>query len=371
MKIVQLTGDFPPILCGVGSYTQHLSRALAEQGAEVYVITSADNQQPDQVPGVSVLPMMEHWRPSAWAAMRECLEQIQPDIVHVQYQIATFDDGSLIYTLPYRSRWPVVTTFHDYATPVHLGKPGKALVFSQLFASRQVIVTHDKPYMTFRKVPLLNRKLNLIPIGSNIPVAAPTLPAAETAPHEPVLLFFGFIWRGKNVEQLIRLLRYLLDKGIATQLRIVGDIQDQAYYDEMQHLAQELGVAGRLHFTGELADQQVSEELHQADLGVFPFTNGISTGHGTTIAAFEHGLPVVTTATPELTALKTYFKDRQNIMMTPLGDETAFQNAVYELLTTPSLMATLKRNLDSLAHAFSWTDIAQRHIKTVYARITG
>ena len=339
MKIVQLTGNYPPILCGVGSYTQHLSRALAEQGAEVYVITSAVNQQSDQLSGVTVLPIMEHWQSSAWANMSNCLEQIQPDIVHVQYQISTFNDGSLIYTLPYRSRWPVVTTFHDYATPIHLGKPGKALVFSQLFTSRQVIVTHDKPFMTFRKVPLLKGKLTLIPIGSNIPVAVPALPVATAAPHEPVLLFFGFIWRGKNIEQLIRLLRYLLDKGVATQLRIVGDIQDQAYYDEMQQLAQELGVADRLHFTGELADPQVSDELRRADLGVFPFTNGVSTGHGTTIAAFEHGLPVVTTATPELTALKTYFRDRENIMLTPLGDETAFQNAVYELLTTPSLMA--------------------------------
>jgi len=40
MRIVLITGEFPPMQGGMGDFTNELGKALAELGHEVHVITS-------------------------------------------------------------------------------------------------------------------------------------------------------------------------------------------------------------------------------------------------------------------------------------------------------------------------------------------
>ncbi len=42
MRILLVTGEYPPMQGGVGDYTRELSRALSVFGADVHILTSAD-----------------------------------------------------------------------------------------------------------------------------------------------------------------------------------------------------------------------------------------------------------------------------------------------------------------------------------------
>jgi glycosyltransferase involved in cell wall biosynthesis len=367
MRICQITGDYAPKICGVGSYTALLSDSLAKTGAEVIVVTSAYNQTASvSEPGkVGVKPVMAGWQLGDSKTLLDQIEAIQPDVVHLQYQIATFQDAGMIYTLPFELRrrgYPLVTTFHDYAGPKGLGKMGAALSLLLLFGSNKIVVTHDKPRLTFEKIGLLRQKLAQLPVGSNIPLAEAPSPGYSLIRHdEPVLTYFGFVWRGKNIECLMQLQRRMLDEHIPTQLLIIGEITDNGYYQELQSLANNLGIVDRVHFTGAQDEASVSGLLRQSTLCIFPYSKGATTGHGTLIAAIQHGIPVVTTVDPAIKL--SHFEDRRNIMLAPVGDPDALEQTVKELLQEVTLRDTIRQNARMLVRVFSWEQIAECHLQ--------
>lgn len=370
MRIVQLVGNYPPTICGVGSYTQKLSEHLAAAGAEVHIITSTHNAPVQPSERVHILPVMPAWNASDLPLLRQQLDRINPDIIQIQYQITPFNQGTLVYRLPLAVKKPVITTFHDYTGPKWMGKAHPLPVIGQILSNKRFVVTHEKPQKAFARVPLIRDKMVKIPVGSNIdrvnkPGVAAPLPFEK---RDPIITFFGFIWRGKNIENLIQAQRSLLNDGLPTQLLVIGDIVEKDYHAELLALARELNIAERVHFTGACDDETISLMLQAADVCVLPFSKGVTSGHGTILTAIQHELPVVTT-TPASGAAD-YFIHRHNIMLVPIGDQEQLEAAVKEVLQSADLREKIKTNVKDLAARFDWTTIAQLHLD-MYRDVAG
>jgi glycosyltransferase involved in cell wall biosynthesis len=117
-----------------------------------------------------------------------------------------------------------------------------------------------------------------------------------------LLLFVGRLARNKNVPVLVEALRRLRERRPAVHAAIIGDAGD-IYAEEARRcreLAQHLGVADRLHFLGQVSQEELVSAYRSADLLVMP-----SSHEGfclPVVEAMACGLPVVaarSTALPE------------------------------------------------------------------------
>lgn len=383
MKVLFLTGEFPPMQGGVGDYTREIGLALRTLGCSVQVVSAT---QSGPVPGLTVHPVIRRWNWGCWRSLLDLVRREQPDVVHIQYQAAAYAMHPAINFLPRRLRWSglgrprVVTTFHDLRVPYLFPKAGplRRWVVEELARQSDVVITTNR-----EDFETLERRLAappaLIPIGSNI---RPQLPAGYerdawrarwgAGPADVLLSFFGFVNERKGVDTLLRALALLVggkrkslpgvpDPATSPHLVMIGgqtgasDPTNVAYLGAMQMLITELGLESRVHWAGYLPAEEVTASFLAADLCVLPFRDGVSFLHGTFHAALAHGVPIVTTLPrtplPELV-------EGDNVLLIPAEEPQALAAAILRLVAAPELRRTLADGARVLAGQFRWERIA-------------
>jgi glycosyltransferase involved in cell wall biosynthesis len=125
------------------------------------------------------------------------------------------------------------------------------------------------------------------------PAASQFLPGKLRLPNARFLLFVGRLAPNKRVPVLIQALAELRELQPAVHVAIIGDAGD-VYQTELAHcrqLAEDLGVAERVHFLGQVSEEELVAAYRSATLFVMP-----SVHEGFCIPVVEAmgcGLPVV------------------------------------------------------------------------------
>ena len=95
-----VTGEYPPMVGGVGRFTAELAQALQAGGAQVAVLTDAQVPASSGPDAVRVLAQRGGW---GWRLLRDvpvCARAVGADWVHVQYQTAAYGMHPAINALP-------------------------------------------------------------------------------------------------------------------------------------------------------------------------------------------------------------------------------------------------------------------------------
>ena len=89
MRIVLISGEYPPSVGGVADYTCHLAHALAGLGHRVAVLTSADEAfdtcAVEIGSHVEVRPDVREWGVLGLASTSRSVRSLAPDVVNFQY----------------------------------------------------------------------------------------------------------------------------------------------------------------------------------------------------------------------------------------------------------------------------------------------
>lgn len=388
MKIGLVTGEYPPMQGGVGDFTCELAQALAALGHAPHVITTAGGEPPasDDLPQVGqVHRRVRHWGWRSWLTIRDIARQEELDILDIQYQAAAYRMHPAIHFLPAARSWlglpPIVATFHDLKVPYLFPKAGplRAWVVRELARrSDGVIVTNYEDEAQL--APCLQLATwERIPIGSNI---KPDLPdpyrrdewraSWGAGPDDVLISYFGFLHPLKGAELLVRALEQLAAQGRPVKALFIGGQTgssdadtNAAYAARVQALARELGVAGRIAYTGYVTPRQVTAAFYASDLTALPYLEGASLRHGTLMAALAHGRAIVTTRssvrTPEL-------RDGENVLLVPPGDYAALADGLARVMDSFALRAQLERGAAQLARHFTWGRIAADTVE-LFARV--
>ncbi len=379
MKVLFITGEFPPMQGGVGDYTREIGLAMRDLGCEVAVASST---QAGQVPGLTVYPMIKSWGWGSWGALLDLVRRERPDVVHIQYQAAAYGLHPAINLFPRRlrrlgsERPGVAVTFHDLRVPYLFPKAGRLrpwIVHELARGCDLAITTNRDDHEALRQALRPGRQVQaLVPIGSNI--APPQALASYdrdawrarwgVGPEDLLLCFFGFVNDRKGVDTLLQALRFLVvEPGEAANphLLMIGgqtgasDPTNVAYLARIRALIDELGLGARVQWTGYTPAEEVSANFWAADLCVLPFRDGVSLLHGTLHAALAHGMAIVTTrpraALPELV-------DGENIVLAPPGDPAALAAAIRRLAADAALRHRIGAGARVLAEQFGWSRIA-------------
>jgi|GEM_PF-408490 len=299
IRVLLVTGSYPPMACGVGGYTRRLAEALAlEEGVEVAVLTSIGAASSD-VPHVTLFPLMEKWRLGEAKQISRVIRDWRPDIVHVQYPTQGYGNGLLPRFVPAFVRMKgarVVRTWHEL--------PGLANAPDFL---PQALV--PGPFVVVRpnyreQMPWLYRKILARKAGGFVESASPIpksnlneeerrrLRARYAAQDERLIAYFGFIYPFKGVELLFEVARPDTDR-----LVIAGEAGVDPQYSRLLHeRAAQPDWAGKVTFTGHMPDDEIADLLAAADAVVLPFRGGGGVWNSSIHAAALQGTPVISTS---------------------------------------------------------------------------
>mgnify|MGYP001119809780 CR=1 FL=1 len=380
MKIVLLSAEYHPMPGGVGDYTRNLGMALLQRSHEVAVLTGTVNGADDRQPLRVVRLPLRRWDWRCWRVVRRALDDLKPDVLHLQYQTGAYGMHPAINLLPRRLRLEanrprLVVTAHDLLPPYLFPKAGplRDWVTQRLMLdSDAVVATNDADGAQLRRwgAGQGHHSLAVIPIAANIAVAPPPgwdrqewRARLGIAPEMTLIAHFGLMSPSKGVDTLIEALARLPE---TFRLIVIGGEatapQDRVYADEVRRQIAALHLGERVIITGRCDEATVSAHLLAADLAALPFVDGASFRRGSLLATLAHGAPTITT--PGSASLI----DQTHVLLTPPGDPDALAGAIARLARDPALAERLSAGGAALAAQFSWEAIARRH-EELYHRL--
>jgi glycosyltransferase involved in cell wall biosynthesis len=381
MRICLLSARFPPQRCGVGDYTYFLAVALARIGYDVHVLTSVgevDESLYPLPPNANVHRVIRSWGTRGLPEILRHLRKLDPHVLLIQYSPHAFDRRGITFAinvLPVvvrvSSGIEVVTNFHEMYIPFEwsfkraIGALWQRAAAAFLAAgSHKLTVTSSQWHRLLRHLGI-RKSVQLIPVGSNIPVAR--LSEEERAQLRKELLgsSAGLLVGGfgsqqhRDIPAVLCGLRELKKQGRVKLLWIGGGEPNQQHRASIERFMNASGLdKNEVEWTGVLPHPQVSRCLAACDLIILPFVDGVSTRRTSAVTALQHRLLLLTTrgAVPE-----PWFIHGHNVYLIPAGDTEALVRGMVELAQEPELRARLGREGGELFDAhFSWEAIAQR-----------
>ncbi len=378
LRVLMISGEYPPMEGGVADFTAIVSERLVARGAQVHVLTStkASGGSTNHAP-VTVHAHMDDWgfRP-LYRQVRELVTELEPDVINIQYQTAAYGMHPAINLLPrFSPDVPVVVTFHDLRVPYLMPKAARLRRWVNVDLARMadaVIATNAQDRAELQQLSGIKR-LETIPIGSNITYHLPEgydravwRGQWGVSQRGVLLCFFGFLNESKGAVELIQALKQVRDDQIPACLMMIGgavsssNASNQQYYDLVQHTIQELGLQDDVFWTGYLPNDQVSASFKSSDICVLPFADGASFRRGSLMAALTHGVAIVSThpqvPIPEIV-------DRVNMYLVAPANVDALAQAIRDIIAHPDLRKRLEAGARELSRLFDWDGIADRTLQ--------
>lgn len=302
LRVMLVTGSYPPMRCGVGDYSASLARALVRSGcAEVDVLTSsaAAAAHADRSASLRVHALMPSW---SWVAARTAIRfarERRPDVVHIQFPTQGYGRSRMPWALPWLLRLgghSVVQTWHEF-----LPCPTHSLSLLQLSGGGRVIVVRpgyvDALSPVYRRL-LKRRSITYIPSASSIPTSVlddegrNRLRESLAPAGERLLVYFGFANPNKQVELLFDIADPRRDRLV---LACELDPTDR-YHAAVLDRAQSTDWKGRVLVTGRIDAERAADLMAAADAVVLPFRDGGGDWNSSLLAARLQGTFVVTTS---------------------------------------------------------------------------
>jgi glycosyltransferase involved in cell wall biosynthesis len=346
--------------CGVGDYTFALAASLADRGMDIAVATSKSLESRKCT--TKVLAEIERWDRFALTQLRKIATMWHADLVHLQFPTQGFGfrwAPNLIPLMAHLSGMKVVRTWHE--VPDTRSIPRFAL---QAAAPGPVIVVRPR---FFEQMPAFLRKtisphrFAFIQSASALPICRwsdeerQSFRTRFVGQRERLVVFFGFIYEAKGVDQLFEVCNPSTDKIV-----ICGRFDESdSYHKVLKRLAESESWSGKVHFAGYLADAEVVQFLSAADAVVLPFRNGGGQWNTSILAAGRQGTFVLTTSLEQ-----TGYDAENNLYCVKPGATTEMAQAL-------QMYGGRRHPVPPVVVDADWQRIADEHISVYEGTLRG
>jgi glycosyltransferase involved in cell wall biosynthesis len=371
LKVCFVTGTYPDIQCGVGFHTFFLAEALALQGCQISVITTASSLISKHLinkENPCLHLTINRWSLFSCFAVKRALEKIDPDIVHIQLPVRI----SPIYTsillpllrLIYRKK-PLIVSLHEFSEGSWLSK------------IRGVFLTLSAPYVIFPNPNDLRLAIRLFPSWRHrffhVPIG-PTLPLQEVMKVEKpwrdrnAIAYLGILYPRKGLETLFYAIAKVIHEIPQVRLHILSSFsENNPYHRYLKNLGQNLGISDNLIWYSNLSSYEIATRLVHCNISCLPYPGGATFRRSTLLEALTAGTVVITTKTaltPE------QLVHGENVYLIPPNDPLALSRAILRLYYDDKICDLIRERGYKLAQEFSWVNIALKTLE-VYKTIGG
>lgn len=263
---------------------------------------------------------------------------------------------------PILGRLPVVVCFHDTIPDrdptIHFRSWRQALLWrvkSRLAAAQARLILTVSDYS--RRCLIENMKVDPARIRVVPEAASPVFRKLDIPPVDnPYLLYVGGFNPHKNVANLVKAFGRLAACRPGLRLVLAGDFRSDSFRGTtgaLKTLAEELGIADRIEFTGWVPDEELCRLYNGATLVVLP---SLEEGFGLpALEAMACGTPVVASAGH---AFDEVVADAG--LLVDARDENALATAIESLLADPERRHRLADRALERSQQFSWDASARR-----------
>jgi glycosyltransferase involved in cell wall biosynthesis len=373
-KIVFIVNKQPPLIDGVGDYTCLLAKHLVAYGYQIVIICSKLNayQPSKEFMGITIYPIVEQWKESAFNHVYDLLSEIKPDFIILQYVPYSFHGKgipfnllSITYKLTGYAK--VIVMFHEISVR-YLGLDPRTWLLASLqrlvaflistIANKSI--TSIQKYSYYLGSPL--RNIDIIPIGSNF-LGTPDDSAIDRSRinfrlQKYVITVFGL----RNEKGFFEFILHPHFRALEDiTLLIVGKVS-VGIIQKLQSLLQNRpDLAKKICITGTI-DTGIVEELLLVSTILLDFDRGgVSAKSGTKAAAFRYSIPIVGYK-GHIT--DGFFKDGVHVDFVVKTED--FFTRISRLLSDNTYMNFRKaQSLKFYEDKLSWSKICSSYIKAL------
>lgn len=372
MHIANFTNFYLPVVNGVVRSVESFRKALTRQGHNVFVFAQSDGDYEDEAPFIFRYPSLTlpvYVEVPAVIPVSPFIDQLLPrlmlDVIHTHHPFLL---GSTAARKAEELNLPLVFTFHtqyqEYTHYVPLPQEVfqdflKGTIKSWLRDFMGICQHIVIPSESMKKILVsdygLQDSFTVIPTGINLEpyrnADGNELRARMGWQNEKVLVSMGRLAIEKNWSVLLQSFQIAQRKHPNIRLVIIGDGPEK---NALQKLAEELGIAERVTFTGEIPFEDVPAYLRAADLFVFA---SVSETQGlVTMEAMAAGLPVVAV---DASGTRDIVENGREGFLVP-NDQEALADSTNRLLDSPEQMRAFKRRALERASTFDIQNCAKQ-----------
>ncbi|HRY60848.1 MAG TPA: glycosyltransferase family 4 protein [Candidatus Fermentibacter sp.] len=235
------------------------------------------------------------------------------------------------------------TAYREVAFPLALYVDALERLIPRVYRGCRFVAISESTKRDLERRGIPGGDISVSPCGIDLDEYAPSPSGA----HDPrTILYVGRLKRYKGVQTLIEALSILRDRGSDAVLRVVGTGD---FREELERLADRLGLQDRVVFTGFVPGESKLAELRNACVAALPSEKE---GWGlTVIEANACGTPVVAS---DSDGLRDSVRNGETGILVPHGDPEALAGALSAVLSDPGLRARLSEAGKVWAGRFGW-----------------
>lgn len=311
MKVAHVT-LYPPRnekhvrVSGVASYSKNLITSIPNASQEVVcdIVKSSEKYNDESI----IIHRSFKRNPSFIISVHRTLRRIDPDVVHIQQELALFGNvitAVLLQWLVWWWREKVVITIHGVVDPskidrkfveennshlpVWMVRIAFRVIYTPLMKWARRVIVHEPPFKetAIRKYGIAAHKIDIVPHGVEAlsvvdrPLARRTLGLDNTA---KAVLFMGYVTGYKGIDLLIEGFAefvktepeaYLII-GAGKHPKLHNNAAYLREYRRLQEKAKKLISSDSYRWVGFIDEAEVACYYSASDVSVYPYTTAMS-----------------------------------------------------------------------------------------------
>jgi polysaccharide biosynthesis protein PslF len=355
---IAMVSTFPPTQCGIATFAESLTRALAHAGATVEMVDLPAG--PETPPHEATLHRHRGYQDLPVTAY--LLNSF--DVVILQHEFGIWDgqDGHGIVDLIGMVATPVVTVLHTVPSAASGGQR-RALQRILDLSDAVVVLSHSAFRRLTQDFSVRPDTLVMIPHGATA-LWHRRRPAEDNATHR--ILTWGLLGHGKGLEWGIRAMAILRDRGVAGEYVIAGAThpnvrrsEGEAYRQSLLDLARKLGVSASVTVADDyLSDDGLSQLICESSLFLLPYDSREQITSGVLVEAIAAGGPVIATRFPHAAELLGTGAG----ILVDHGDPIAIADAVEHALRDGEASERMRERSRALAADLDWGRVGDNYL---------
>ena len=367
---IAFVGNYLPRECGIATFTTDLCTALATEYGEgrLFAIPVNDPDSNYQYPE-QVRLELEQEDLFSYERAADFLNFNGNDLTCLQHEYGIYGGsaGSHILTLLRKLKMPLVTTLHTVLRDPDLNQRMVLEEIAQL-SDRMVVMSKLAAQLLREVYAVPGEKIDVIPHGvPDLPFMDPNYYKDKFGTEgKPVLLTFGLLSPNKGIENVIQALPAILARQ-PNVVYIVSGVthphvrrrEGERYREELQALAEQLGVSDHLIFNNRfVSTEELVEHVGAADIYITPYRHEAQIVSGTLAIALGAGKAIV--STPYWHA-KELLAEKRGVIV-PFQSPDAIAEAVLGLLENNAERHAMRKRAYLHSRGTTWAKTARAYM---------
>lgn len=354
---IGIVSTYPPIECGIGTYSHYLTTALRQRGEEVYVFSQYGGK------GDYVFGSYSSKSSNIGANIFEMASKMTPDVLHIQHEFGLYGEpkGIQIIELILRCRiagLPVLTTFHTVREQLTHEQEVVLRIIVQ--ESKAIIVHGEYDKKNLSEYFGYNDKIYVIPHGVREVTGIDNAKKELGVEGKKVLLLCGYLRETKRFDRVIKVFPNVV-KAVNDVVLVMASksrsVDHPEYQKNLYRMIEESPVSDKIEVLhGQFPQHIFDTILSAADVVALPYELGAQSGIMAHCFAFRK--PVVTSG---LRAFKDWIEASQGGLVANSDEE--LEAHIIRLLSDDEYRKSLSQNIAKFVkEKVAWRIVAEQHM---------